>query len=117
MIPARVEVLASMPSRAASQKSPMPPRLTQETLRKATVYVGETNYYERQQLRDLFIAQGLRQVVCHANLDSLRKLIAEILTPSVIENAKVTGDVGGAFIPTRLSIDWVKRAREAIGNG
>ena len=56
----------------------MPPRLTQETLRKATVYVGETNYYERQQLRDLFIAQGLRQVVCHANLDSLRKLIAEM---------------------------------------
>lgn len=54
------------------------PRLNQETLRKATVYIGETNYYERQQLRDLFIAQGLKQVVCHSNLDSLRKLIFEI---------------------------------------
>src|SRR3954470_12823176 len=56
----------------------MPPRLNQETLRKATIYVGEKNYHERQLLRDLLIAQGVRQVVCHPNLDSLRKLIFEI---------------------------------------
>ena len=53
----------------------MPPRLNQETLRKATVYIGEKNYYERQQLRELFLAQGLKQIVCHATLDALRDML------------------------------------------
>lgn len=49
-----------------------------ENLKKATVYIGETNYYERNKLRDMFLAQGLKQVVCHATLDSLRGLIVEV---------------------------------------
>ena len=56
---------------------PMPPRLNQDTLRKATVYIGEKNYYERQVLRDMFLAQGLKQIVCHATLDALREMLFE----------------------------------------
>lgn len=55
----------------------MPPRLNQETLRRASVYIGEKNYYERQQLRDLFLAQGLKQIVCHATLSALRDMLFE----------------------------------------
>ncbi len=55
----------------------MPPRLNQDTLRKATVYIAEKNYYERQQLRELFLAQGLKQVVCHATLEALREMLFE----------------------------------------
>jgi DNA-binding response OmpR family regulator len=54
------------------------PRLDPGTLKKATVYIGEKNYGARQQLRDLFLAQGLKQIVCHSNLASLRELIAEL---------------------------------------
>ncbi len=52
--------------------------LDRENLKKATVYIGETNYYERNKLRDMFLAQGLKQVVCHANIESLRGLITEV---------------------------------------
>ncbi len=52
--------------------------LDRENLKKATVYIGETNFYERNKLRDMFLAQGLKQVVCHANIESLRGLIAEV---------------------------------------
>lgn len=52
--------------------------LDRENLKKATVYIGETNYYERNKLRDMFIAQGLKQVVCHSTLSSLRGLISEV---------------------------------------
>lgn len=55
----------------------MPPRLNQETLRRATVHIGEKNYYERQQLRELFLAQGLKQIVCHATLGALREMLFE----------------------------------------
>ena len=55
----------------------MPPRLNQDTLRKATVYLGEKNYYERQQLRELFLAQGLKQIVCHSGLEALREAMLE----------------------------------------
>ncbi len=54
------------------------PRLDHENLKKATVYIGEKNYYERQELRELFLAQGLKQVVCHANIEGLRNLIVEL---------------------------------------
>ena len=60
------------------------PRLDHENLKKATVYIGEKNYYERQELRELFLAQGLKQVVCHANLDGLRDLIVELPPDLVI---------------------------------
>lgn len=52
--------------------------LDRDNLKKATVYIGETNYYERNKLRDMFLAQGLKQVVCHATIDSLRGLITEV---------------------------------------
>ena len=54
------------------------PRLDPAMLKKATVYIGEKNYGARQQLRDLFIAQGLKQIVCHSTLSSLRDVIAEL---------------------------------------
>ena len=53
-------------------------RLGHENLRKATVYIGAKNYYERQAMRDLFLAQGLKNVTCHASLESLHKLIVEL---------------------------------------
>ena len=52
--------------------------LDKENLKKATVYIGETNFHERNKLRDMFVAQGLKQVVCHSNLESLRSQIAEV---------------------------------------
>jgi len=54
------------------------PRLDAATLKKATVYIGEKNYGARQQLRDLFVAQGLKQIVCHSNIEGLRDLVAEL---------------------------------------
>jgi DNA-binding response OmpR family regulator len=54
------------------------PRLDAATLKNATVYVGEKNYGARQQLRDLFMAQGLKQVVCHSNVSALRSDIVQI---------------------------------------
>ncbi len=53
------------------------PRLDPAMLKKATVYIGEKNYNARQQLRDLFIAQGLKHIVAHSTISSLREVIAE----------------------------------------
>jgi DNA-binding response OmpR family regulator len=52
-------------------------KLDGNTLRKVTVYVGEKNYYERQQLRDMFTAQGLKGVTCHATLDALKSMLID----------------------------------------
>jgi AmiR/NasT family two-component response regulator len=52
--------------------------LDRDNLKRATVYIGETNYHERNKLRDMFLAQGLKQVVCHSTLSSLRHLITEV---------------------------------------
>ncbi len=53
------------------------PRLDADTLKKATVYIGEKSYAERQRLRDMFMAQGLKQVVCHSTLSDLRKQLMD----------------------------------------
>ncbi len=53
-------------------------RLDAATLKKATVYIGEKNYGARQQLRDLFMAQGIKQIVCHSNMASLRELVTQL---------------------------------------
>lgn len=50
-------------------------QIDRESLSKITVYVGEKNYYERNQLRDMFKAHGITQVVCHSSLASLRDLV------------------------------------------
>ncbi len=52
-------------------------RLDGSALKKVTVYVGEKNYYERQQLRDMFIAQGIKAVVCPATADALKQMLLE----------------------------------------
>jgi two-component system chemotaxis response regulator CheY len=52
--------------------------MDRENLKKCTVYIGEINFHERNKLRDMFIAQGLKQVVCHSTLESLRALITEV---------------------------------------
>jgi len=52
-------------------------RLDRDSLRKVTVFVGEKNYYERQQLRDMFLAQGVKAVVCHATSQALRNMLLE----------------------------------------
>jgi len=54
------------------------PRLDAGTLKSATVYIGEKNYGERQKLRDLFVAQGLKQVVCHSSMGALRDALADL---------------------------------------
>lgn len=53
-------------------------QIDRETLSKITVYVGEKNYYERNQLRDMFKAHGITQVVCHSSLASLRDLVFQL---------------------------------------
>src|SRR5581483_10696920 len=52
-------------------------RLDRDSLRKVTVFVSEKNYYERQQLRDMFLAQGVKAVVCHATTQTLRNMLLE----------------------------------------
>jgi response regulator RpfG family c-di-GMP phosphodiesterase len=52
-------------------------RLDSNTLKKVTVHIGEKNYYERQQLKDMFIAQGIKGVVCHSSIDALRKVLLD----------------------------------------
>jgi response regulator RpfG family c-di-GMP phosphodiesterase len=52
-------------------------RLDSSSLKKVTVYVGEKNYYERQQLRDMFLAQGIKAVVCHATVEALKAMLLE----------------------------------------
>jgi DNA-binding response OmpR family regulator len=52
-------------------------RLDRDSLRKVTVFIGEKNYYERQQLRDMFLAQGVKAVVVHATTQSLRGVLLE----------------------------------------
>lgn len=54
------------------------PRLDKEMMRKITVYIGEKNYYERNQLRDMFKAQGATQIVCHANLHGLKEVMTQV---------------------------------------
>jgi DNA-binding response OmpR family regulator len=54
------------------------PRLDAGTLKSATVYIGEKNYGARQNLRDLFVAQGLKQVVCHSSISALRAALTEL---------------------------------------
>lgn len=53
-------------------------RLDAGTLKSATVYIGEKNYGARQNLRDLFVAQGLKQVVCHSSIGALRAALTEL---------------------------------------
>jgi len=53
-------------------------RLDKESLSKVTVYIGEKNYYERNQLRDMFKAQGITQIVCHSTLTALREMVFQI---------------------------------------
>jgi DNA-binding response OmpR family regulator len=53
-------------------------RLDKDMLRKITVYIGEKNYYERNQLRDMFKSQGIVQVVCHANMEGLKEVMVEM---------------------------------------
>jgi DNA-binding response OmpR family regulator len=52
-------------------------RLDRDSLRRVTVYIGEKNYYERQQIRDMFLAQGVKAVVVHATAATLRTMLLE----------------------------------------
>jgi DNA-binding NarL/FixJ family response regulator len=69
------------------------PRLDHENLKKATVYIGEKNYNERQELRELFMVQGLKQVVCRAKMDGLRDLIVELPPDLLIISDDFASDV------------------------
>lgn len=54
------------------------PRLDAGTLKKATVYIGEKNFAVRQQLRELFLAQGLKQIILHSTIGAVRDMIAQV---------------------------------------
>jgi len=54
------------------------PRLDAGTLKKATVYIGEKNFAMRQQLRELFMAQGLKQVILHSTIGAVRDMVTQI---------------------------------------
>jgi len=53
-------------------------RLDRDSLRNVTVHIGEKNYYERQQLRDMFVAQGVKAVVCHPTAQALRAVLLDM---------------------------------------
>lgn len=58
-------------------------RLDAGTLKKATVYIGEKNFAVRQQLRDLFQGQGIKQIVVQSTISALRDIIKEV-TPDLL---------------------------------
>ena len=53
------------------------PRLDTASLKKVSVHVCEKNYYERTQLRDMFIAQGIKSILMHATLEGMREALME----------------------------------------
>ncbi|MBL8645204.1 MAG: hypothetical protein JNK21_14830 [Rhodospirillaceae bacterium] len=73
------------------------PKLDKDALRKITVYIGEKNYYERQQLRDMFKSQGLTQIVCHANLPSMKEVMAQMAPDLLVISDDFDTDVFAAI--------------------
>ncbi len=67
-------------------------------LGEITVYVGEKDYHDRQKLRDMLVAEGIKNVSTHSSMDSLQPLMQEVppdllllsdtLDPNVFEMAK-----------------------------
>jgi len=54
------------------------PHLERANLRSLTVYVGEQDYHQRQRLREMFLAGGVKNVSLHSNIESLRSLMFDI---------------------------------------
>lgn len=52
-------------------------QLDRSNLSTITVYVGEKDYHQRQQLREMFVAEGIKNISTHANAQSLRSLMFE----------------------------------------
>jgi len=67
-------------------------------LGEITVYVGEKDYHDRQKLRDMLVAEGIKNVSTHSSMDSLQPLMQEVppdllflsdtLDPNVFELAE-----------------------------
>lgn len=72
-------------------------RLDKEMLKKITVYIGEKNYYERNQLRDMFKSQGIVQIVCHGNMAGLKEVMAEVPPDLLVISDDFDTDVFGAI--------------------
>lgn len=66
-------------------------------LKKITVYIGEKNYYERNQLRDMFKSQGINQVVCHASMGGLKEVMAQVPPDLLVISDDFDADVFGAI--------------------
>ena len=73
------------------------PRLDKDMLRKITVYIGEKNYYERNQLRDMFKSQGITQIVCHANMSGLKEVMVQVPPDLLVISDDFDTDVFGAI--------------------
>ncbi len=54
------------------------PQLDRTNLASITVFVGERDYHLRQQLRELFMAEGIKNVSTHSDVSSLRSLMADV---------------------------------------
>lgn len=53
-------------------------QLDRSNLSTITVYVGEKDYHQRQKLREMFVAEGIKNISTHANAQSLRSLMFEV---------------------------------------
>ena len=53
-------------------------QLDRANLASLTVFVGERDYHLRQQLRELFMAEGIKHVSTHSSAESLRALMLEV---------------------------------------
>ncbi len=106
--------------------------LNKDMLKKITVYVGEKSYYERNQLRDLFKAQGVSQVVCHRDMGSLKEVmkdsapdllvISDDFDANVFEaireiRSQKLGDNPFLVITMLVSANRPHLLKEAIGTG
>ena len=53
-------------------------QLDRANLASITVFVGEKDFHDRQKLRDMFQAEGIKNVSTHANVSSLQPLLNEV---------------------------------------
>lgn len=53
-------------------------QLDRANLSALTVYIGEKDYHTRQKLREMFVAEGIKNVSTHGNAGSLKALMTEV---------------------------------------
>lgn len=79
------------------------PQLDRSNLSSLTVYVGEKDYHLRQQLREMFVAEGIKNVSTHSSVESLRALMDEVPCDLLMMSDEFDNDVFNIIREVRFS--------------